>query len=219
MRKERPGLLPCHCLANPECTSSSAKCRTYRASDLYLLSTAGSNIRAFHFLTTSPAFDEMQLLDLPNEILQLCCPGTDLDKLRLTCKRFAIMASKPLFAHVRLLPTTQSAAKLQSIIENESLAALVESITLQASTMGPGRCDEDEPAPIWNVDLGVGTGSEDGRHNTDNEYGIEPDDGCDEEFISERELSTIFKQTLHEIGRFSNLRSLELIYNDYVGRP
>jgi hypothetical protein len=118
----------------------------------------------------------MHLLDLPDEILQLCCPETDLGKVRLACKRFAILSSKPLFTHISLLPTTKSAEKLRSILSDESLAPLVESLTLQASILGPGFREPDELAPTWNVDLGLDGGSEDNLSDNEHEYGIDSDD-------------------------------------------
>jgi len=158
----------------------------------------------------------MQLLDLPDEVLQLCCPETDLDKVRLTCKRLAILSSKLLFAHVRLWPTARSAEKLQCILNDGLLAPLVDSITVQASIIATGCA---EPIPTWNVDLKVGASCGNDHVKSENEYGVEIDDGTPTESTLERELSTAFKQTLSQIGRLRNIRRLKLIYDDYVRNP
>ena len=160
----------------------------------------------------------MHLLDLPDEILEPCCPETELRNLRLTCKRFAILSSKSLFAHLRLLPTTKSAEKLQCILDGP-LAALVNSITLQASTLEPGCRQSWERCPAWNVDLDVDNGSESDPPNTNHEYRTEPDnETLSTVSTDERELSTIIKRTLSQIGRLPNLRHIELIYDDRVSK-
>lgn len=143
----------------------------------------------------------MHLLDLPEEILELCCPETGLHKLRLTCKRFAILPSKSLFAHLRLLPTTKIAEKLQCILDGP-LDPLVNSMTLQASTLGPGFRHSGERCPTWNLDLEADNGSESEPPNPNYEYGIELDvEPVSTVHTDERELSTTFKRTLSQIGR------------------
>lgn len=161
----------------------------------------------------------MQLLDLPNEILQICCPKTGLKKLRLTCKHLAMVASKPLFSHVRLWPTSESAEKLQAILNDSSLARMVNSITLHASLEGPGHVDVEAAKPIWDLDLGAnGELTGDGSRSR-GEYGIEHEaevfDGWYPYFF---ELSSTFKQTLSQIGRLQNIRRLEVIFNDHVSK-
>lgn len=164
----------------------------------------------------------MHLLDLPDEILQLCCPTTDLAGLRLTCRRFAIISLKPLFSHVHLLPNTRSAKKLQSILNNESLAPLVNGITVQASLLGPGWQDVDDPIPVWNLDLVADNERQNDHVSPGIEYGIEDEGNCENfstEFGLEHEVSAVFKRTISGIGRLPNLRRLELRYDDDVNEP
>ena len=136
----------------------------------------------------------MHLLDLLDKILELCCTQTDLGKVRLACRSFAILSLKPLFAHVGLLPTTKNAGNLHSVLSDESLAPFVESLTLQASTLGPGFREPDEVVPTWNVDLGLDGGSEDKLLDNEHEYGIDPeedDEGLAYGDTGERELKFV----------------------------
>lgn len=78
----------------------------------------------------------MELLDLPDELLGLCCLHTDISTaraLRLTCRRILPSATQRLFSRVYLEPTVASAAKARSLLEDERLRALVQTIAIKTS--------------------------------------------------------------------------------------
>lgn len=143
----------------------------------------------------------MNLFDLPDELLVLCCEHTDMlaaRALRSTCKRFVPLATKRLFSHVHLLPTTESAKKARAILEDRELMPLVTSISIQASLEDwDGNTDAH---PDWDVP---------------DVYANEPAYADDAEFGIEINgvLSKTFKDMLADVGLFKNLRRVELKFD------
>ena len=138
----------------------------------------------------------MQLLDLPDELLVLCCEQLDMfatRALRLTCKRMMPMASKRLFSHLHLLPTTESANKARAVLENKALMPLVTTILIKTSP-------EDVEHLTWDIEDWADDDPEDPDFE---EHGIEIDG----------EVSHVFKALLNDIGLFKNLRRLELKFD------
>jgi hypothetical protein len=143
----------------------------------------------------------MHLLDLPDELLLLCCEQTDMlaaRALRLSCKRLAPLVTKRLFSHVHLLPTTDSANKARSILENKDLMPFVTTISIKAS-LDDWDCNLDTH-PTWDV---LSWADDDLEDPNQEEYGIELNG----------EPSQIFKALLHDIGLFGNLRRVEVIFD------
>lgn len=143
----------------------------------------------------------MQLFDLPDELLVLCCEHADMlaaRALRSSCKRLVPLATKRLFSHVHLLPTTESAKKARAILEDKELMPLVTSISIQAS-LEEWDCNSDVH-PNWDVpDYCAG----DPEYAEDAEFGIEIN-GV---------LSRTFKDMLADVGLFTNLRRVELTFD------
>ncbi|KAM0700435.1 hypothetical protein Q7P35_012156 [Cladosporium inversicolor] len=140
----------------------------------------------------------MNLLDLPEELLFLCCQHADISAtraLRLTCKRMIRIATKGLFAHVHLLPTTASANKARVILENEDLMPLVTTISIRASLEN----HNSKKRPTW----GIPGWPEDNFDYNGAIHGIEID-GL---------LSPTFKKMLNDIGLFKNLRRVDLKFD------
>jgi hypothetical protein len=139
----------------------------------------------------------MHLFDLPNELIVLCCERTDMlaaQALRLTCKRLAPLVTKRLFSHVYLLPTTDSANKARSILENKNLMPLVTTISIKASL------DDSDEHPTWDV---ISWADDDLENPDQEEYGYEING----------ELSHVYKRMLNDIGLFGNLRRVEVIFD------
>lgn len=144
----------------------------------------------------------MHLLDLPDELLVLCCEQVDMfatRALRLTCKRMMPMATGRLFSHVHLLPTTDSANKARTILENKELMPLVTTISIQTSL-------EDVEHHTWDVESWADDDLEDPNQE---EYGVEING----------EPSHVFKALLSDIGLFKNLRRIELKFDWEVEGP
>lgn len=143
----------------------------------------------------------MSFLDLPDELLELCC-SSDVQvarALRLTCRRISPIATKRLFSHVRLLPTTTSAKKARAILEDERLNALVKTISIRASL--PLNQRSEHIVHTWDI------------HDKDDPEWAEGDQhGVD----IDGEPSTTFKVMLEDIGLFKNLRRVELIHDSDV---
>jgi hypothetical protein len=142
----------------------------------------------------------MHFLELPEELIVLCCEHIDLfagRALRLTCKRIIPIATKNLFSHVHLLPTTQSAKKARAILENEDLMPLVTTISIKASF---GDVIPDI-WPEWNV-------PDDWRKNRP-DYADETKNGIETNGV----LSSAVKTMLNDIGLFKNLRRVELRFD------
>lgn len=142
----------------------------------------------------------MHFLDLPEELIALCCKHIDLftaHALRLTCKRMVPIATKTLFSHVHLLPTTESTKKARAILENENLIPLVTVVSIKAS---PENVTPDT-LPAWDV-------PDDWRKNRP-EYAYETKHGLETNGV----LSSAFKTMLNDIGLFKNLRRVELKFD------
>ena len=138
----------------------------------------------------------MQLLDLPEELLALCCDHIDMlaaKAFRLTCKRMMPMATRRLFSHVHLLPTADSANKARAILGNEVLMPLVTTISIKTSL-------DDVDHPTWDIESWADDDPEDPDYE---EHGIEIDG----------EVSRQFKALLNDIGLFKNLRRVELKFD------
>ena len=78
----------------------------------------------------------MHLLALPEEILDHCCHHANascLKALRLTNSQLVASASKHLFEHVDVQPTTKSVARSKLVLEHTSLNPLVKSVTFNTS--------------------------------------------------------------------------------------
>ena len=142
----------------------------------------------------------MHFLKLPEELIVLCCEHIDSSTaraLRLTCKRTTPVATKNLFSHVHLLPTTQSAKKARAILENEDLMPLVTTISIKASLADVVL----DTLPEWDV-------PDDWRKNRP-EYADETKHGIETNGV----LSSAFKTMLNDIGMFKNLRRVELKFD------
>lgn len=176
----------------------------------------------------------MELLDLPDELLDLCCaqitqlpdvanewgevetPSAEISNaafrsLRLTCKRLSPIATKRLFSHVHLLPTRASALKTRSIVESPGLVPLVNTVSIQPSLDFDGlygrRRISDPPHPSWDChDEGDPEWEADG---TVEEHAIDTDG----------EISSTFKRILSDIGMFPNLKRVELLFDHLVCGP
>lgn len=144
----------------------------------------------------------MNLLDLPDELLDLCC-SSDVQvaqTLRLTCRRISPIATKRLFSKVHLLPTTTSANKARAILEDDKLNALVKTVSIRASLRVNQRSEQIEQL-TWDI------------HDKDDPEWAEGDQhGVD----IDGEPSTTFKVMLEDIGLFKNLRRVELIHDSDV---
>jgi hypothetical protein len=148
----------------------------------------------------------MAYLDLADELLGLCCfhaNTTTLCSLRLTCKRIAHVASRELFAQVKLSQTKHSVEKARLILGESHLNPLVTSISIVAFELLKYRplpsetslSDPDSPSRSMNLDLSPGLclDSEEDYYGSIN-----------------RKLSVGLKSILNEIGLFRNLRHVEL---------
>lgn len=138
----------------------------------------------------------MQLLDLPDEVIGLCCDQTDLisaKTVRLACKRLAPLANKRLFSHLHFLPTTESADNVSAVLEDPRLNRLVTTISIEASLSYV----DPETKAAWDAPDWL---REEMEHYDDDEYGIEIN-GV---------LSNEVKAVIHDLGRFGNLRRVEL---------
>lgn len=144
----------------------------------------------------------MNLLDLPDELLEFCC-SSDVQvaqTLSLTCRRISPIATKRLFSHLHLLPTTASAKKARAILEDDKLNALVKTISIRASLRVNQRSEQIEQL-TWDI------------HDKDDPEWAEGDQhGVD----IDGEPSTTFKVMLEDIGLFKNLRRVELIHDSDV---
>jgi hypothetical protein len=169
----------------------------------------------------------MQLFDLPDELLDLCCYHIDRSKsqlnadeedtsaqdnseahqnLRLTCKRISPVATKHLFSRLHLLPTKDSALKARAVLDDEHLNLLVTTIYTQASLFDD-RISGNVSPPSW--EFHPDDYSEGETDENDEEHGI----------VVDGELSATFKRTLDDIGLFRNLRRVELVYDHQVQGP
>lgn len=167
----------------------------------------------------------MQLLDLPDELLEICCsrideltepidedayPSADqinleaLRNLRLTCKRISPLVSKHLFSRLILRPEKSNALKARAVLDDARLNPLVNTIYLQASLQIDGFRRRDAPEPSWDVEIEEYFELE--TDNNDGELAADDDDG---------ELPATFKRMMRDIGLFRNLRRIELLY-DYT---
>jgi hypothetical protein len=138
----------------------------------------------------------MQLLDLPDELLVLCCNQLDMfatQAFRLTSKRMVPMATKRLFSRIHLLPTTESANKARAILENKDLMPLVTTVSIKTSL-------EETEHPTWDIESWADDDPEDPDYE---EHDIETDG----------EVSREFKVLLNDIGLFRNLRRVELKFD------
>lgn len=148
----------------------------------------------------------MNLLDLPEELLVLCCEQIELKPvgirvlraLRLTCKRLESVATKRIFSNLHMAPWTESANKARAILEDKRLMPLVTSISIEASL------DDDN---IKN-DLGISWEVPDWCRGDE---GYEND--AEHEIDTNGVISTTFKDMLWDIGLFTNLRRFELRFN------
>ena len=165
----------------------------------------------------------MHLLDLPDELLDLCCSRIDeltepidedayptadqinleaLRNLHLTCKRISPLVNKHLFSRLVLRPEESNALKARAILNDVQLNPLVHTIYLQASAENDRIHRRESANPTWNQDEDVlerETDADNGDHSAE-------DDG---------ELPATFKRMLSDIGLFRNLRRIELVY-DYI---
>lgn len=138
----------------------------------------------------------MQLLDLPNELLSLCCDQADIfaaKALRLTCRRFTPLVNKRLFSRLHLLPTAASARKTRAVLEDDRFQPLVTTISIQASLPGLDyRLTPSRDIPAW--------------RKSDPKY------GDDVEVWSQcaNDLNPVLKAMVDDVGLFGNLRRLEL---------
>ncbi|KAM0717023.1 hypothetical protein Q7P37_006875 [Cladosporium fusiforme] len=171
----------------------------------------------------------MQLLDLPTELLGLCCDQlvrcpdlldeweeirqtsaqirqTNLRALRLTCKDLSHLATTRLFSHVYLLPTKESARKARSILEDQRLNPLVCAISVKAS-LDPDIDNDDMPEPSWECE-----DEDDPEWDSD-------EDNEEHAIDTTGEVSATFKRLLDNIGLFSNLSCAEIIYDHQVTGP
>jgi hypothetical protein len=142
----------------------------------------------------------MHFLELPEELIALCCKHIDLftaRALRLTCKRMTPIATKNLLSHVHLLPTTESAKKARAILTNDNLMPLVTVVSIKASL---GDVIPDI-WPVWDM-------PDDWRKDRP-EYADETKHGLETNGV----LSSAFKTMLNNIGLFENLRRVELKFD------
>ncbi|KAM0723991.1 hypothetical protein Q7P37_000982 [Cladosporium fusiforme] len=141
----------------------------------------------------------MHIFDLPDELLVLCSDRIDMfaaRALRSTCKRLTPMATKRLFHHLHILPTTESANKARAILGNKDLMPLVTTISMQATLDDA----EAEPHAFWDVPRWR---EDDPEYANDAEHGIEVN-GI---------VSPTFKAMLSDIGLFTNLRRVEVHFD------
>lgn len=78
----------------------------------------------------------MEILDLPDELIGLCCSSADMQTaraLRLTCHRIDPLATRRLFSRMCLEPTVESACKARKILDDQKLRALVHTIAIKTS--------------------------------------------------------------------------------------
>jgi hypothetical protein len=139
----------------------------------------------------------MHFLELPEELIALCCKHIDsftARALRLTCKRLTPIATKNLLSHVHLLPTTESAKKARAILENEKLMPFVTVVSIKSSLENV----TPDIWPVWDV-------PDDWRKDRP-EYADETKHGLEINGV----LSSAFKTMLDNIGLFKNLRRVEL---------
>lgn len=145
----------------------------------------------------------MRLLDLPDELLVLCCDQVDTlaaKALRLSCTRFASLTSKRLYSRLQLLPTAASARKARAVLEDGRLNSLVTAISIQASLE-----DVDENLkPDWDVPVWR-------KHYPEYAEGVEH--GIETNGV----LAPEFKAVVDDVGRFRNLRRVE-VKHDHVAR-
>lgn len=160
----------------------------------------------------------MQLLDLPDELLDICCSRIDeliepfdedayptadqinleaLRNLRLTCKRISPLVNKYLFSRLVLRPSISNVLKARAILDDSHLNPIVNTIYLQASLNDDRGVMGDRPRTIWD------------RQDGD----IGP--GVTDEEVAEWycELPATFKQMIGDIGKFRNLRRIELVFD------
>ena len=166
----------------------------------------------------------MQLLDLPDELLEICCSRIDeltepidedayptaeqinletLRNLRLTCKRISPLVSKHLFSRLVLRPEKGNALKARAILDDARLNPLVHTIYLQASLENDRtrRRRSECAVPTWNV-----------QDENDLERETDTDDGNLSAEV-DGELPATFKRMMGDIGLFRNLRRIELVYH------
>lgn len=146
----------------------------------------------------------MQLFDLPDELLVLCCEQADMlsaRALRLTCKRLVPLATKRLFSHVHLLPTTESAKKARAILEDKELMPLLTTVSIVTSL--ENWTSDVDPHPEWDVP----------SYDRDNpDFADESKHGLETNGV----LSRAFKDMLSDVGLFKNLRRVELKFDHEV---
>lgn len=170
----------------------------------------------------------MYLLDLPPELITLCCSHiahrpadwedgngethaqfiTDqFRNLRLTCKRLSLIATKQLFSRLYILPTQGSARKARTVLDDERFNPLVQTIIIRASLDDGHDRKDDDPTPSWDV-----------FDEDDPEW--ESDGATEQHGINlDGEISCTFKRLLDSIGLFRNFRRLELVYDEEVQGP
>jgi hypothetical protein len=160
----------------------------------------------------------MQLLDLPDELLDICCSRIDeltepfdedayptadqinleaLRNLRLTCKRISALVNKHLFSRLVLQPSISNVLKARAILDDPRLNPIVNTIYLQASLKDDWGCTGDQPRTIWN------------RQDEDVGPGV-TDEQAAEWYC---ELPATFKQMIGDIGKLRNLRRIELVFD------
>lgn len=149
----------------------------------------------------------MHLLDLPDELLEVCCATGDPKALRLTCRRLTPLATKQLFAHAILQASAESANKLRAILRDEHLAPLVTSLEIR-TTMD--EYDSNDLLPRWEIETAYELEFDEDEQAAEDEYGSE---SCNEYY---QELSAVFKSTLYRVGSIQNLRHVTLQYHDRV---
>jgi hypothetical protein len=168
----------------------------------------------------------MQLLDLPDELLDICCSRVDeltepidedayptadqinleaLRNLRLTCKRISPLVNKHLFSKLVLRPSKSNALKARAILDDPRLNPLITTIYLQASLENDRSRRAERPNPTWNVQI-------------DDESEGQTDDGGHLAEVG-GEMSATFKRMMGDIGLFRNLRRIELVYHYVVEGP
>ncbi|KAM0724165.1 hypothetical protein Q7P37_000047 [Cladosporium fusiforme] len=168
----------------------------------------------------------MPLLDLPDELLSSCCSTVDSKTIRLVCKRFALFFAQRLFSHLRLLPTPESARKAQFVLRDEKLSFLVTRLSIRPHLWAEDDFNREiSPNPCWKIELPDDHSGESliddhepsqvfGRAFDEENYS---DSGDSDEL--EVELSTVFKRTINDIGRFPNLRRVDLLHTQIVDAP
>jgi hypothetical protein len=149
----------------------------------------------------------MQLLDLPDELLDICCSRVDeltepidedayptadqinleaLRNLRLTCKRISPLVNKHLFSKLVLRPSKSNALKARAILDDPRLNPLITTIYLQASLENDRSRRAERPNPTWNVQI-------------DDESEGQTDDGGHLAEVG-GEMSATFKRMMGDIG-------------------